>query len=70
MTTLEMPSDAETKECSKVRSCYDLFACFSNSFISGESMVITIELNLIFKAYYEEEFFNLEKYESALRKTQ
>ena len=26
-------------------------------------MVITIELNLIFKAYYEEEFFNFEKYE-------
>ena len=29
-------------------------------------MVITIELNLIFKAYYEEESFNLEKYEPML----
>ena len=33
-------------------------------------MVITIELNLIFKAYYEEESLNLEKHESILRKTQ
>ena len=33
---------------SKVRSRYDPFAYFSNSFISGESMVITIELNLFF----------------------
>ena len=32
-------------------------------------MVITIELNLIFKAYYKEEFFNFEKCESILRKT-
>ena len=31
---------------SKVRSRYDPFAYISNSFISGESMVITIELNL------------------------
>ena len=54
----------------KVRSRYDSFAYFSNSFISGESMVITIKLNLIFKAYYEDESFNLEKYESILRKTQ
>ena len=53
----------------KVRSPYDPFAYFSNSFISGESMVITIELDLIFKAYYEEQSFNLEKYESILRKT-
>ena len=36
---------------SKMRSRYDPFAYFSNSFISGESMVITIELNLIFMAY-------------------
>jgi hypothetical protein len=32
----------------KVPSCYDSFAYFSNSFISGESMVIAIELNQIF----------------------
>ena len=54
---------------SKVCLCYDPFAYFYNSFISGENMVITIELNLFFKAYYEEESFNLEKYESILSKT-
>ena len=53
---------------SKVRSHYDPFAYFSNSFILF--MIITIDLNLIFKADHEEESFNLEKYESVLRKTQ
>ena len=59
-----------SKYWNKVCSHYGLFAYFSNSFISEESMVITIELNPIFKAYYAVESFNLEKYESILRKTQ
>ena len=44
-------SQARNKNGIKVCSSYDPFAYFSKSFISGESLVITIELNLIFKAY-------------------
>ena len=44
----------------KVRSRYDPLTYFSNSFISGEIMVKTIEFNLIFKAYFEEESLNLD----------
>ena len=57
----EKKTDQALRDFTKVRSCYVQLAFFSNSFISGESMVIKIELNLIFMAYYDEESFNLEK---------
>ena len=52
-------SNYELQIPTKVCSSYDPFAYFP--IVSGESVVITIELNLFFKAYYEEESFNSEK---------